>query len=153
MGKLRNGECLDRRRLVYSNHTNDVSYFCCILFSDLKTKRTSEGNRDMKNILLADRKSSMKHIHIRAIGAYIELENRLKEGKTRKHTNLCKKRLSTGTMFYKESYVLCSFLQNGIYPFVVLWIDCLNQTMDIFLGMVELLGKYDSCLEDHLRYI
>ena len=42
--KLRNGECSDRRWLLYSNHKNAVFCFCCILFSDLKTKLTiSDG--------------------------------------------------------------------------------------------------------------
>ena len=55
--------------------------FCCLLFSDLKTKLTIEENRDRKNMssFIADHESSMKHIH--AISGWIELENRLKEGK------------------------------------------------------------------------
>ena len=80
---------------------------------------------------LADHESSMKHI--RAIGAWIELENRLKEGKTiDKESQLMQKETQQSALeqcFTKNHFncaVSCSFLQN-----LALWMDCFNQTMEI----------------------
>ena len=117
--KLRNGECADRRWLVYSNHKNAVFCFCCILFSDLKTKLTSEGNSDWKNMssLLADHESSMKHI--RAIAAWIELENRLKEGKTidKKTQKLMQKETQHWNNVLQRIISIVQFLAERNLPF------------------------------------
>ena len=103
--------------------------------------------------LLADHESSMKHI--RAIGAWIELENRLKEGKTidKKTQKLMQKETQHWNNVLQRIISIVQFLaeRNLLFRGTV---DRLFQPNNgNFLGLVELLGKYDSCLEDHLRRI
>jgi len=153
--KLRNGECSDRRWLVYSNHKNAVFCFCCKLFSDIKTKLTSEGNSDWKNMssLVADHESSMKHI--RAIGAWIELENRLKEGRTidKESQKLMQKEIQHWNNVLQRIISIVQFLAERNLALRGTVDRLFQPNNGNFLGLVELLGKYDSCLEDHLRRI
>src|SRR5215469_15976066 len=153
--KLRNGDCADRRWLVYSNHKNGVFCFCCRLFSDSKSKLAFEGNSDWKNMsnVLTEHESSVKHIL--AVGAWVELENKLKEGTAidKEAQKLMQKETQHWNNVLEKIISIMQFLAERNLAFRVTVNRLFQPNNGNFLGLVELLGKYDSCLNEHLRCI
>ena len=96
---------------------------------------------------------SMKHI--RAIGAWIELENRLKEGKTidKETQKRMQKENQHWNNVLQRIILIVQFLVERNLPLRGIVDRLFQPDNGIFLGLVELLGMYDSCLEDLLRRI
>lgn len=151
-----NGEIYDRRWLVYSQSTDKVFCFCCSLFYlNHHSNLSKEGFNDWKH--LSDRLKSheISPDHLHAIEKWIETLKRLK--------------LLSG---------IDKHLQRQIHDEKLRWTSILHRLIEIilflsgrnlsfrgssdkfntlnngnFLGLVELLSKFDSVMMEHLRRV
>lgn len=154
--KLSNGETVDRKWLIYSKH-NDAAYcFACKLFSDTKIKLTTEeGYRDWKHASqkLTEHESSTKHTI--AMKVWFELQIRVKTEATidKQNQQLLEQEARHWKNVLERIISIVQYLSERNLAFRGN-VDRLFQPHNgNFLGLVELLAKYDNVLQEHIRRI
>lgn len=151
-----NGESYKRRWLVYSQSTDKIYCFCCKLFCQIRNFNLSkEGFNNWKHLSERLKSHETSPNHLRAIETWIDASKRLKLlGGVDKH-------LQRQINYEKMRWV--SILERLIE--IVLFLSGHNLSfrgssnkLDTsnngnFLGLVELLRKFDPVMIEHLRSI
>ncbi|CAD0206693.1 unnamed protein product [Chrysodeixis includens] len=152
--KLANSETIQRRWLVYSISKDRVYCFCCRLFDSSSTSSlVSEGYNDWKHLseMLKTHENSTSHKKFYL--SWIETELRLKIGKTidcqeqyfiKKETtrwNNVLSRLMHITLYLAENNMAFRGNSDKLY----------TPNNGKFLGLVQLLAKFDPVMQEHLR--
>lgn len=153
--KMKNGEMVDRNWLVYSTEKNAVFCFCCKIFSDSKIKLTVDGNSDWAHMhgILAGHESSPNHLL--ANKAWCELGTRLRKGETidKQTQKLLQREICHWNDVLKRIISVVLFLADRNLAFRGSTDSLFLPNNGNFLGLIELLSKYDACMQEHLRRI
>lgn len=153
--KLPNGETANRQWLVYSKSKDAVFCFCCKLFANSKNRFISDGNNDWSHMArdLQEHESSSKHLD--ALKMCIELEMRLKKCATidKKTEELINTERAHWNGVLKRILSIVQFLAQRNLAFRGTVDRLFEPNNGNFLGLVELLGKYDHVMQEHLRRV
>lgn len=150
--KVENNQNIHRRWLVYSKSSDRAFCFCCKLFNSLSSLGTI-GNNDWKHMTttLTSHEKSSKHFI--AYKKWHECELRLKLGKCidndlqrvinseAQHWRNVLDRLMSITLYLSKHNLAFRGSSDKLF----------DRNNGNFLGLVELLGKYDSVMQDHLH--
>ncbi|XP_052754162.1 LOW QUALITY PROTEIN: 52 kDa repressor of the inhibitor of the protein kinase-like [Galleria mellonella] len=160
---LQNNEIIQRRWLIYSVSKNRVYCFCCRLFDSSSTSNlASEGYNDWKHLSEMLKVHESSTFHKKFYLSWIEAELRLKTGKTidcqeqhliRKETTrwnniLC--RLMHITLYLAENNMAFRGTSDKLYRKKERKKEY-TPNNGKFLGLVQLLAKFDPIMEEHLR--
>lgn len=159
--KLSNGESIDRRWLVYSTSADRIFCFCCKLFANFSkfsctaNKFSTDGfcNWNHTSRLIKEHEVSCRHIE--AHQKWVEMEVRLNSGQTldrelqrhydseKLHWRNVLERLLSVVQFLAQ--------RNLAFRGTSEQLEVTNNGN--FLGLVELFGKFDPVLSEHIRRI
>ncbi|XP_030405322.1 zinc finger MYM-type protein 1-like [Gopherus evgoodei] len=153
--RLSNGEIVNRRWLVYSKCKDAVFCFPCKIFNSCNFKIATMGINDWKNLSHILPQHEKAQYHIESMHKWCELSVRLKNQTTldaqnqrlleseKQHWHRVLERLlsiveylSTNNLAFRGSVEKLFQPQNGN-----------------FLGLVQLLGKFDRVMSEHLRRV
>lgn len=152
--RFKNGEEAHRNWLVYSSKLNRIFCFCCKLFTKLDMSLTTGGYNDWKNASQNLSLHEMSKSHIAAMLAWNESLVVLGAGK------------SIGPLYQRLLVTETKHWQNVLLRLaaIVLYLgqQCLTfgashyasySDHDNYLHLVEMLSKFDSNMQEHLRKI
>lgn len=153
---LPNSETVDRRWLVYSTNLDAVFCFCCRLFGpSLSMKLCSSGCDDWKHLgeILSMHESSVKHLE--CFRKWVEMETRLRKNQTidRESEKLINAEKRHWHNVLERLLSIIQFLAQRNLAFRGSEEKLSNPKNGNFLGIVELISKYDPVLSEHLRRI
>ncbi|KAJ1129630.1 hypothetical protein NDU88_007996 [Pleurodeles waltl] len=152
--RFKNGEKAHRNWLVYSSKLNRIFCFCCKLFTKLDMSLTSGGYNDWKNTSQNLSIHEMSKSHIAAMLAWNESLVSLGAGKSigpvyqtllvteTKHWQNVLLRLAAIVLYLGQQ---CLTFGDGHYASY--------SNSDNYLHLVEMLSKFDSSMQEHLRKI
>ena len=129
--------------------------FCCKLFSESKAKLCTSGSRDWKNFskLLKEHECSTNHIH--ALHKWLDLENRLVKNlvidKDFDRIINAEKQHWRGVL--ERLLYIVQFLARSNLAFRGTNAKVFERNNGNFLGLVELIGKFDPVMREHLHRI
>ena len=152
---LMNGEVVDRRWIVYSKTCDKVFCFCCRLFGTGYNNFTKDGCNNWQNLskLLRDHETGITHIN--ALCDWLDCQHRLELHATvdkhvqkqidaeKMHWRSVLERLLTIVRFLAERNLA---LRGSVEKLD----DAKNGN---FLGLVEIIAKFDPVLSEHIRRI
>lgn len=156
--KLKNMESVKRSWLVYSKSSNKVFCFCCKLFSVTKERLSAlakEGFDDWKNVHRSLSTHEISKDHMQNMQKWRELERRLFESNT---INKDQERVIGKEKLHWQNVLerlveIVHYLATHNLAFRGS-VDKLHQPNNgNFLGLVELLSKFDPVLKEHVNRI
>jgi hypothetical protein len=153
--KLSNNEISSRTWLQYSDAKNSVYCFCCKLFGNSKSQLAGNGINNWKNIgrYLAQHEVSSEHFSnyakwkdaekslLEDKGIDAELQKAMKREVN--HWKCVMERLLDITMFLSEHNLAFRGNKDKLF----------SKNNGNFLGLVQLIGKYDPVISEHIRKI
>lgn len=153
--RLCNGETVDCRWLVYSKQCDRVYCFSCLLFAGSKNKFATEGLADWKHLseLIRDHEKSAQHIQ--AVCQWLDMETRLRLCQTididlqkqidaeKLHWRCVLERLLTIVNFLASRNLAVRGSSDKLG----------DPNNGNFLGLVEIMAKFDPVLCEHIRRI
>lgn len=152
--KLFNGEKVDRTWLVYSISTDRVYCFCCKLFvNDVHGSLSTIGTNDWNYLgsKLIEHERSLAHL--RCTKTWFDLKIRIQNMSSIDKTNL--------EIIEKEKIHWKNVLKRilAAIQYLAKHNDAFRSTSDIiftknngkFLGLIEMIGKFNPVIEEHLR--
>ena len=153
--KLANGETVDRRWLVYSEHCDKVFCFCCRLFGSGSNNFVTAGCCNWQNLSQLLKEHELGRTHVSAVCDWLELERRLQQKETiDKHAQ---KQIDAEKLHWRavleRLLSVVHFLAERNLAFrgsVEKLGDARNGN---FLGLVEVISKFDPILSEHVRRI
>ena len=153
--KLANGENVDRRWLVYSELCDKVFCFCCRLFGSGFNSFVKDGCCNWQNLSTLLREHETGTTHIRALCDWFEFERRLQQKQTiDKHVQ---KQIDADKLHWRavleRLLTIVQFLAERNLAFRGSVEKLGDPTNGNFLGLVEVIGKFDVVLSEHLRRI
>ena len=153
--KLPNSKTVDRRWLVYSMHLDRAFCFCCKLFSNSTSKFSHDSYCDWKNItaILAEHETSCNHIEAHKI--WVDTENRLNQKQTIdsefQRCILAEEMHWRGVL--ERLLAIVQFLAQNNMAFRGTEERLNAPNNGNFLGLVQLVAKFDPVLHEHVRQI
>ncbi|CAH2219185.1 zinc finger MYM-type 1-like [Pelobates cultripes] len=154
--KLDSGEEQTRRWLVYSSSTNKVFCFSCKLFDkNPKTSLALGGSDDwthMSNILKSHETSS-GHFTAQQMWTETQLRRKSKHAIDQNYQNLMSRERQHWRSVMERLLNIVQFLAERNLAFRGSSDRLFTTNNGNFLGLVELLGKYDSVMAEHLRRV
>jgi len=151
-----NGEKIKRRWLIYSKTSDKVYCFCCKLFKpDSGTSLGNSGCNYWKHIgsILSDHEKSTHHFIATSI--WIESETRLKKNACidAQNQHIYEQESLRWTKVFDRLISIILYLAQQNMAFRGTSDKLFQPNNGNFLGLVQLLGKYDDVMADHLRHI
>lgn len=153
--KLSNCETLDRRWLVYSIHTDKAFCFCCKIFSNSVNAFSRDGYDNWKNFpaIVSSHETSSSHINSQK--NWIELENRLNSNQT---IDLQTQKVLNSEKLHWRGVLerlieIIQFLAQRNLAFRGTDEKLNTPNNGNFLGLVQLVAKFDPVLLEHCRRI
>ncbi|CAI6358832.1 unnamed protein product [Macrosiphum euphorbiae] len=153
--ELKNGEVIERTWLIYSVKNDVVYCFCCKIFSSENYALTKFGCNDWKNVHNIVKEHETCKIHFNSLKKWMELSARLNSNQTidAAHQRVLNNETRHWQNVLERLMAIVEFLGKQCLPF--------RGTNDIlyennngnFLGLVQLLAKFDSVLSEHVRRI
>lgn len=152
---MENGEVVNRKWLIYSVAKNKMFCFCCKLFGNTLSALGSDGICDWKNasVRLSDHEKSKGHMT--STLEWFELENRLTKRCTidKQSQKLINSEKARWHSVFQRLMAIVQFLSEHNMAFRGS-VDKLHKAHNgNFLGLVELLAKFDPILQEHIRRI
>ncbi|XP_038644232.1 zinc finger MYM-type protein 1-like, partial [Scyliorhinus canicula] len=154
--KINNGENFLRRWLIYSESTNKIYCFCCKIFGfSNKSLLGKSGINDWKHAheYLQSHENAVHHLE--CLKKWFETSLRLQTnksidkgmqsrvGKEREHWCKVLERLMSITLYLAEHNLAFRGTSDTLF----------TPHNGNFLGLIELLGKYDLTMSEHLRRV
>ena len=156
--KLLNGESVERPWIIYSKSADKIYCFYCKLFiKNASMALSTSGFNDWSNVhtRLCEHEKSKNHME--ATCSYWELHQRLCSGQTidKKHEKIINEQAKHWQQVFKRLVAIVQFLAEKNLAFRGTNEDVRNESVHNgnFLGLVELVGKFDPVLDTHLRKI
>ncbi|XP_051165760.1 zinc finger MYM-type protein 5-like [Leptopilina boulardi] len=154
--KLDNGEEIKRSWLVYSESANKVYCFCCKLFSvEGLSSLSTTGLQDWKHIHVRLREHEKSVDHINAIKNWFECKSKLtlNQGIDKEHQKLLNDEIQHWKLVLERLMMITMYLAQHNLAFRGSSDKLYAKNNGNFLGLVELLGKFDDIMREHLRRI
>lgn len=152
--KLPNNETILRRWLVYSPSKNRVFCFCCRLFNSQSTSNlTSEGFNNWKHLSEILKTHENSALHKKYHHQWFEREIRLKRGNTidcEEQKLINRETLRWNNVLTRLMNIVLYLAENNM-AFRGSSDKLYTRNNGKFLGLVELLGKFDPIMEEHLK--
>ncbi|XP_022160852.1 zinc finger MYM-type protein 1-like [Myzus persicae] len=153
--KLDNNEKVKRRWLVYSKSIDRVFCFCCKLFNSSHSTLSTIGNNDWKHMTTTLNSHEKSPEHFTAYKKWHECELRLKLGRC--IDNDLQRVMNTEVQHWKsilERLIsITLYLSKHNLAFRGSSDKLFERNNVNYLGLVELLGKYDNYMKEHLNRI
>ncbi|KAI8527135.1 hypothetical protein RHMOL_Rhmol12G0052200 [Rhododendron molle] len=154
---LPNGEKHDRKWLVYSEALNKVFCFCCKLFKNEgnKTQLANDGFQDWKNIGDRLKSHETNWEHLTCMNKWIELERRFQKNQTIDKSvqeRVIKEREHWRGVLLREIALVEALAQNNL-PFRGENEKIYQRNNGNFLCFIQMMGKFDLVMQEHLRRI
>ncbi|GJS91507.1 zinc finger MYM-type protein 1 [Tanacetum coccineum] len=155
--KLRNGDCIDRKWLVYSKELDKVFCFCCKLFKNAisKSQLSNVGTNDWKHLSTALNKHENSSEHMINFRTWSELRIRLSTNQTidKDLQELIKK----DTEHWKEVLIriiaVVKCLAEYDVPFRGTNEKLYTKSNGNFLGIIQMIAEFDPIMKEHFRRI
>lgn len=153
--KLPNGEIVDRPWLIYSVSSDKIFCYYCKLFDNAANALASSGFNNWPNICtrLAEHEKSKKHLE--AMLSCCELQQRISTEKSINEVaeKIIRQEERRWHKVFERLVATVQFLSERNLPFRGPEEHIGSPHNGNFLGVVELLGKFDPVMEDHLQKI
>jgi hypothetical protein len=153
--KLSNCELVHRRWLIYSKSADAVFCFACKVFGSINFNIATVGVNDWKNISNILHQHEKSQYHLENMHKWLELVMRLNANKTidAENQKLLEAEKQHWRNVLERIISIVGYLSKNNLAFRGS-VDKLHQPRNgNFLGLVELLGKYDTVMNEHLRRI
>lgn len=152
-----NGEKIIRQWLVYSEKFDSAYCFCCRLF-DISSKSQfgqKAGFKDWKHIADRLKAHEISPAHFKCMVQWFEVENRLKGGKSinQELINQIRTEAQRSEEVLQRLVEITLYLAENNIAFRGTSAKLFTKRNGNFLGLVQLLGKFDVVLMEHLRRI
>lgn len=154
--RLPNGEVIKRLWLQYSESKDKVYCFCCKLFSTkVKSKFGGEGVSDWKHLAEYLKSHESSTDHIQSYTQWRQSEKCLKkcEGVDRKLQLQIQAETKHWQNVLERIVDIIQFLAQNDLPFRGSVDKLFKRNNGNFLGLVQLLGKYDAVMREHINRI
>ncbi|XP_047139209.1 zinc finger MYM-type protein 5-like [Hydra vulgaris] len=154
--KLKNGEVIERPQLIYSESFDKVyCYYCKLFDTNSDSALATSGFDSWSNIhtRLEDHEKSKKHLQC-TLNCY-ELQQRLSTGLTVDTLNekLIRQETKRWNQVFERLVASVQFLAERNLAFRGSEEQFGNPHNGNFLGVIELLGKFDPVMQDHIQKI
>ncbi|XP_052626466.1 uncharacterized protein LOC128133303 [Lactuca sativa] len=155
--KLKNGDCFDRKWLVYSKELDKVFCFCCKLFKTVRTKSNlaTEGIKDWKHLSETLKQHENSSDHMVCLRTWTETRIRLNKNETidKELQEMIKK----DTEHWKEVMVRIIFvvkcLAKNNLAFRGTNEKIYENSNGNFLSVIESIAEWDPVMKEHFRMI
>ncbi|KAB0802688.1 hypothetical protein PPYR_04874 [Photinus pyralis] len=152
--KMCNGETVERKWLIYSKINNSVYCFCCKIFSNVKIHFTENGYNNWKHMSEALSSHAKSPPHLQSQQKWVELaiKTRIGQNHRRRNAKSSKFRNSSLEKCNRTAYIdIIQFLAQHSLPLRGESDKLFHHNNGNFLKLVELFGKFDSVLQEHIR--
>ena len=155
---LDNGEKLKRRWLVYSQSADKVFCFCCKIFQATAVNVSSlamAGSKDWKHLNDILKQLERSATHFSAYGKWMEAETRrkLNKGIDEEHQRIMRGEIQHWRSVLERLIAISVYLAEHNMAFRGSSDKLFTANNGNFLGLVQLLGKYDDVMHEHLRRV
>ena len=153
--KLSNGEVIDRKWLAFSVPKNKLFCFCCKLFSSKAVALTAKGFNDWSNASLRLSEHEQSIGHLQATVQWLEAEKRLRKGITidAAHQQRIEDEKTRWKNVFQRLFAIVQFLAEHNMAFRGSADRIFQPHNGNFLGLVQLIAKFDPVMQEHLRRI
>lgn len=157
--KLPNGEKAHRDWLVYSKKRDSVFCFCCKLFNNCssrpRTKLANEGNNDWRHLAAVLKQHETSRDHITSAAKWMETKQRLETmtsidyahqreiSRERAHWQSVLTRIIAAVQYLSEHNLAFRGTNAKLY----------EENNGNFLGLIEMVAKFDPAMQEHVRRI
>ncbi|XP_030410240.1 uncharacterized protein LOC115647690 [Gopherus evgoodei] len=153
--RLSNGEIVNRRWLVYSKCKDAVFCFPCKIFNNCNFKIATMGINDWKNLSHILPQHEKAQYHIESVHKWCELSVRLKNQTTLDAQNqrLLESEKQHWSRVLERLLSIVEYLSTNNLAFRGNVEKLFQPQNGNFLGLVQLLGKFDTVMSEHLRRV
>lgn len=153
--KLKNGETIDRHWLIYSRIKDCVYCFYCKVFQKSNNSLSTSGVRDWRHLSRDLDQHENSSNHLQCCQLWYELKTRLDSGKTidKEHWNLIAKEKDHWRDFFKRILAAIHYLAKHNDAFRGSSDVLYQRNNGKFLGLVEMMAKFDPVIIEHVRRI
>lgn len=153
--RLSNGELINRKWLVFSKSKQKIFCFCCKLFSQQTVALTSTGFDDWANTSVRLTEHEKSRGHLQATVQWLEAERRLNKECTLDHLHQqrIKDEKTRWQNVFQRLFAVVQFLAEHNLAFRGSVDRVFQPHNGNFLGLVELIAKFDPVMQEHLRRI
>lgn len=152
--KLANNEIIPRRWLVYSISKDRVFCFCCRLFDRQSASNlVSEGYNNWKHLSETLKMHENSTFHKKCYYQWFEAEIRLKRGKTidrEEQKLISRETLRWNNVLFRLMNIILYLAENNM-AFRGTSDKLYTPNNGKFLGLVQLIGKFDPIIQEHLK--
>ncbi len=151
--RLENGESIERQWLVYSTSNDTVFCFCCKLFSTKAIPLAECGYQNWRHLPEALSGHERSSSHVEAFGKWKELELRLRLGVSIDQTNqkIQQERVEYWRQILRRLISVIRLIATQNLALRGSSDTLLSAHNGIFLKIVELLGKFDPLMHEHIQ--
>ncbi|XP_022180482.1 uncharacterized protein LOC111040778 [Myzus persicae] len=152
---LKNGKVIERTWLIYSVKNDVVYCFCCKIFSSENYALTKFGCNDWKNVHNIVKEHETSKIHFNSLKKWMEQSARLNSNQTihAAHQRVLNNETRHWQNVLERLMAIIEFLGKQCLPFRGTNDVLYENNNGNFLGLVQLLAKFDSVLSEHVRRI
>lgn len=153
--KLKNGETIDRHWLIYSKIKDCVYCFYCKVFQKSNNSLSTSGVKDWRHLSRTLDQHENSSNHLKCCQLWYELKTRLDCGKTvdKEHWNKIKKEKNHWSDYFKRVLAIIHYLAKHNDAFRGSSDVLYQKNNGKFLGLVEMLAKFDPVIIEHIRRI
>ena len=152
---LHNGEAIRRRWLVYSIRFDSIMCFCCELFQPNTKLLRGKGITDWSHIsaMLKEHEPSSRHIESYLKWHELEVNLNGHEGIDSAYQNIIQIEIRRWRQVFERLFGIVQFIAQHNMAFRGSSERLYEMNNGNFLGLVELIAKFDPVLADHVKQV